>query len=230
MKIRKISEHIWSLKSWMLISVNVWVVKDKDGGYTLVDAGMPFMAKGILKFFAQREIGPLKRILLTHGHSDHVGALQGILKEKNVPVYAHGIEIPYMEGDQLYPRRKKHEKNVPKGLVKPLETDEYGHLQTVCGLTPYFTPGHSPGHVAYFHEEDRVLLGGDLFTSKKGRLHKPMPMFTGDMKDAVKSGMIIQKLNPKTLEVCHGSTVYDPAQQLDVYVNKMEKELHEKIS
>lgn len=224
MKVKKVSENIWSLKTWMLIPVHVWVVVDEEG-VTLVDAGIPIMAKGIMKFIKQLNAGPLKRILLTHGHSDHVGAVKKILKEEKVPVYVHQIEIPYMEGELLYPKRKKLEQNLPKQLTHPLLDDEVGNLKPVGGLTPFFTPGHSPGHVVYYHEKDQVLLAGDLFTSKKGRLHQPMQMFTADMMQAVKSSAIVKRLKPKLLEVCHGNTVLHPADQLEDYIQNMERKL-----
>lgn len=220
MKVEKISEHIWSLKTWMVIPIHVWVVVDKDG-ITLIDAGMPMMAKGIMKFIEQLNAGPLKRIILTHGHVDHVGAVKKILTESEVPVYAHRIEIPYLEGEVLYPNRKKLEYNLPKQLTLPLLDDESGNLQSVDGLTPYLTPGHSPGHVVYYHEKDQVLLAGDLFNSKKGRLHPPM--FTPFLDEAVKSAAIVEKLKPKRLEVCHGSSVFNPAEQLEEYVRKAVK-------
>jgi glyoxylase-like metal-dependent hydrolase (beta-lactamase superfamily II) len=212
----------------MIIPIHVWIVADEKG-ITLIDAGMPTMAKRILKTIKLLDIGPLERILLTHGHADHVGSLNKILKETQVPVYAHQIEIPYMEGEQLYPGRKKPEKNVDKHIVQPLQQDEYGILTSVGRLTPYLTPGHSPGHVVYFHEEDQVLLAGDLFTSKKGKLQKPMKMFTADMRRAVESSSIVEKLNPEKLEVCHGDAVLHPANQLEEYVQKMEKGLNEEL-
>lgn len=220
MKAEKISEHIWSLKTWMVIPIHVWIVVDKDG-ITLVDGGMPMMAKGIIKFIEQLNAGPLKRIILTHGHVDHVGAVKKILTENEVPVYAHQIEIPYLEGEVLYPKRKKLEYNLPKQLTLPLLEDESGNLQPVDGLTPYLTPGHSPGHVVYYHEKDQVLLAGDLFNSKKGKLHPPM--FTPFLDEAIKSAAIVEKLKPKRLEVCHGSSVFNPAEQLEEYVQKAEK-------
>lgn len=220
MKIEKVSEHIWSLKTWMLIPIHVWIVTDEEG-LTLVDAGMPIMSKGVMKYMNQLEAGPLQRILLTHGHSDHVGALKSILSETKVPVYAHEIEIPYMEGELIYPRRKKVEHNVAEGIVQPLQDDEQGGLKSIAGLTPYLTPGHSPGHAVYYHEQDQVLLAGDLFTSKKGKLHQPMSMFTADMAEAVRSSKIVEKLKPKRLEVCHGNPVFHPADQLEEYVQKM---------
>ncbi|MFC4022425.1 MBL fold metallo-hydrolase [Oceanobacillus longus] len=220
MKIKKVSDHIWSLKSWIGMPIHVWAVTDEEG-VTLVDAGMPLMATKIMKFVEQLDAGPLNRILLTHGHVDHIGALKKVTQEKEISVHAHYIEIPYLEGDKLYPGRKKLEKNVKKGIVQPLKTDEQGRLNSVSGLTPYFTPGHSPGHVVYYHAEDQVLLAGDLFTSKKGKLQKPMPLFTGNMKEAVKSSTIVEQLKPKQLEVCHGNTVYKPAEQIEAYVRKM---------
>lgn len=47
MKAERISHHLWRLRSWMLVPVNVWLVADADNGLTLVDAGLPFMARGI---------------------------------------------------------------------------------------------------------------------------------------------------------------------------------------
>lgn len=226
MQVKKISEHIWSLKTWMIIPIHVWVVIDEgEEGITLVDAGMPMMTKGIIRFLEQLNKGPLLRILLTHGHSDHVGAVKGILQKYEVPVYAHPIEIPYMEGEVVYPKRKKLENNLPKTLVSPLLGDGLTKLKEMGGLTPYFTPGHSPGHVVYYHEQDQVLLAGDLFTSKKGKLKQPMSMFTADMKQAVTSANIISQLKPKQLEVCHGNTVFQPSDQLEEYVKSMERKL-----
>lgn len=218
MKIDQISDHIWSLKTWMILPVHVWVVVEEDG-VTLVDAGLPLMAKGILKFIERLNAGPLKRIVLTHGHSDHVGAIKRILKVKTVPVFAHRIEIPYMEGDYPYPGRKKAVATVKKSFIHAFSEDENKNLQTFGSLTPFFTPGHSPGHVAFYHHEDRVLLAGDLFTSKKGKLHKPIPMFTADMNQAVKSSRIVSQLKPKRLEVCHGKSVFLPADQIDEYID-----------
>lgn len=224
MQVKKISEHIWSLKTWMIIPIHVWVVADREG-ITLVDAGMPMMTKGIMKFIEQLNAGPLQRILLTHGHSDHVGAVKGILKKYEVPVYAHQIEIPYMEGEVVYPKRKKLENNLPKTLTRSLLEEDSKELKKIGGLTPYFTPGHSPGHVVYYHEQDQVLLAGDLFTSKKGKLKQPMPTFTADMKQAIESANIISLLKPKQLEVCHGNTVLQPSDQLEEYIKIMKRKL-----
>lgn len=228
MKITQISEHVWSLRTWLVIPIHVWVVKEEDG-LTLVDAGIPMMAKGILKFSGSLNAGPLRRIVLTHGHSDHVGAVQRLREAyPGVPVFVHRIEIPFMEGEQPYPRRKKAAIFLAKGVAQHLAELEssscnmtVGGLAPIGSLTPYLTPGHSPGHVVYYHEKDRVLLAGDLFTSKKGKLRKPMAMFTANMNEAVRSSAIVGELRPERLEVCHGSSVLHPAEQLDQYMNSL---------
>lgn len=101
MKVTQASKHIWSLNAWLVVPIRVWVVVEKDG-VTLVDAGISPMAGGILKFIDRLQAGPLRRIVLTHGHPDHTGALKRILKSNPVPVYAHPIEIPYLEGEHPY--------------------------------------------------------------------------------------------------------------------------------
>ncbi len=217
MQIKQISEHVWSLRIWMVIPVTVWIVKSEDG-VLLVDAGVPMMAKGISKFIEKLQAGPLKAILLTHGHSDHVGAIQRIMQAHPVPVFAHTIEIPYMAGELPYPRRKKAAVSLAISLVQPLASNEQGGLLQHGVLQPYLTPGHSPGHVAYYHAEDSVLLAGDMFTSKRGRLRRPMPMFTADMDEAVRSAALVGRLKPKHLEVCHGNPVLHPADQVADYM------------
>jgi glyoxylase-like metal-dependent hydrolase (beta-lactamase superfamily II) len=173
MKINQGSEHLWKLSIWMLIPISVWVVKEEDG-ITLVDAGVSQMTKGIRRFFESLNAGPLKRILLTHGHADHIGAIERLRQVYSVPVFAHEVEIPYLDGREAYPRRKKAVELVKKGVVKPL-VQEGQQLIKVGECRPYFTPGHSPGHVVYYHEQDQILICGDLFTSKKSRLNRPIP-------------------------------------------------------
>ncbi|SFL65417.1 Glyoxylase, beta-lactamase superfamily II [Paenibacillus sp. 1_12] len=243
MKIVQISEHIWACKIWLIIPITVWIVKS-ESGLSLVDAGIPLMAGGLLKQM-ERMDAPLERILLTHGHSDHVGSIKKIRQHFPVPVYAHADEIPYMEGKLPYLRRSKAEASVEIGLAQPLAAscvDMFSPdfeqaresntgqkvftgsgapnictMDIVGGLTPYLTPGHSPGHIAYYHQEDNVLLAGDLFTAGRGKLKKPMAMFTGDMQQAIESSSIIEQLKPKIVSVCHGGEVNSPYEQYESF-------------
>ncbi|UUZ91442.1 MBL fold metallo-hydrolase [Paenibacillus sp. P25] len=227
MKAERVSEHIWSLKLWMVIPIHVWVVVE-EGGVTLVDTGIPVMAKGILKFIERLQAGSLQRIVLTHGHPDHAGGIKPIITTNPVPVYAHPIELPYLEGEIPYSSRKKASATLEKGTARALQEDGNGTLLPIGRLAPYHTPGHSPGHVVYYHEKDQVLLAGDLFSSKGGKLRRPL--FTPDMRETLQSSMIIGRLKPARLEVCHGGPVINAAEQLEEYVEKMSKTIRNGIT
>ena len=214
MKVTRVSEHIWSLSTWLLFPITVWLVREEDG-ITLVDAGLSPMAKGIRAAIESVGAGPLKRIVLTHGHSDHVGAIPRLVEEERVPVYAHRLEIPHLEGELPYPGRRKAVAFLPKGLVEPTPEASDGRLKRIGGLQPYWTPGHAPGHVVYYHEADRVLLAGDLFNAKKGLLR--FPIFTYDKPRTLQSSMIVRELAPEHMEVCHGGAVRRPSEQLNDY-------------
>jgi glyoxylase-like metal-dependent hydrolase (beta-lactamase superfamily II) len=217
MTVTQISKSIWSLRTKIIIPITVWVVVEEDG-VTLVDAGISMMSSGILNFIASLNAGPLKRIVLTHGHPDHVGALRKILKNYSVPVFAHGKELPYLQGELSYRTGKKPAAPLVDGDIQTFTESGLGQLQAVGDLTPYFTPGHSPGHVVFYHEKDRVMLAGDLFSSKRGTLRKPL--FTPNMKEVLESSTIVGKLLPDRMEVCHGDSVFNPADQLDAYITE----------
>lgn len=209
MKMRtvQVSEHIWKL-STRGFPISVWIVKEENG-VTLVDTGISMIVRKILSYIDQLQEGSLQKILLTHGHPDHIGGVKKILTNSNVPVYAHKTEIPFIEGEAPYPGKKKAKRFLLKGTLPPLpEKDE--NLTHISSLHPYLTPGHSPGHVVYHHEKDNVLIAGDLFTSYKGKLKRPIAMFTPDMNQAVKSGEIIKQLQPASLSPCHGRDILKP--------------------
>src|SRR4051794_2703701 len=76
-----------------------------DRGWVLVDAGL-IGTKGLIASAAEKRFGKDARpaaILMTHGHFDHVGALEDLSREWDAPVYAHQLEIPYLDGSESYP-------------------------------------------------------------------------------------------------------------------------------
>jgi len=217
MKVSRISEHITKLEAWCFFKISAWLVQADDGVF-IVDTGMSFMGERLLR--EAEKLGNVKAILLTHGHSDHVGGVQNILRQRNIPVYAHTLDLDYMEGKAPFPRRKKPGKLVPPNVVCPLPVNEDGQLETFDDLVPYHTPGHSPGHVVYYHVKDKVLLSGDLFTSKNGQLQKPMKMFTAYMDQAIASSRIVSELKPALVSIAHSNDVKDAHLQIDQYVKQ----------
>ncbi|MCP8969266.1 MBL fold metallo-hydrolase [Ectobacillus ponti] len=214
MQITQISTHIWSVKpKW--IPIQVWLVKGENG-CNLIDAGLPFMGKGILQAADSLGLGPITKVLLTHGHPDHVGGLQYILKQQQLPVFATAAEIPYAAGEKPYIEGKKSKAALERRQLQPL-VEQDGAFEQIEGLVPYLTPGHTPGHASFFHKEDGVLLAGDLFATKRGHLAPPVARFTTNMKQNVESGRVVVDLQPQLLSICHGKELQNPHLQYEAY-------------
>lgn len=212
--------------------VNVFGVVHADGSWTLIDAGVPFSASRI-KSWAEETFGrPPNALVLTHGHFDHVSAAKELAEAWDVPVYAHALEFPYLTGQKEYPAPNwaagggvmpLMSPTLPRGPIDignrlralPGEGAELG-IAELPGWTLLHTPGHTPGHVSFFRESDRVLLVGDAFCTTKQEsffaanvtqtpeLHGPPSYFTSDWDAAKASVRKLAALEPTTVAPGHG--------------------------
>jgi len=207
--------------------VNVFAVAD-DTGWTLVDAGLFGSARRIERWASEHFTDPPRGIVLTHGHFDHVGALDALSERWNVRVYAHADELPYVTGARsypdpdpavgggmmagmasLYPRRP-----IDIGdRVQPLPAD--GSIPVLPEWRWIHTPGHTAGHVSLFRDRDRVLIVGDAFCTTKQEslwsaftqspeLHGPPAYFTTDWNAAGESVRRLAALRPSIVAPGHG--------------------------
>ena len=215
--------------------VNVFFVSahdDRDGPWVLIDTGIGGYADTIhriaAELFGDR---PPAAILLTHGHFDHVGSLAGLLRQWDVPVYAHALEFPYLTGQSPYP---PPDPTVGGGLIarvsflfprgpidvgaRLLALPPDGVVPGVEGWQWQHTPGHSPGHVSFYRPHDRVLIAGDaLITTRqesvlsvlmqREELRPPPAYYTIDWDAAEDSANTLAALDPKVLATGHGPTM-----------------------
>ena len=114
----------------------------------------------------------VEAILITHCHFDHVGAVAPLARATGAPVYVPEIEVPVLADIMSF--------TIPGfGPYESYEADEVvkgGEALELAGLTldVLFTPGHSPGHVAYAVRDEEALFSGDvLFQGSVGRVDLP---------------------------------------------------------
>ncbi|GEO82971.1 MBL fold metallo-hydrolase [Pararhodospirillum oryzae] len=116
----------------------------------------------------------LERVLLTHGHVDHIGAVPALRRRFPVPV-----EGPHREDAFWIEAVADQARHFGLEDSEPFEPDRWlVHGDTVQvgeeTLQVLHCPGHTPGHVVFFHEPGRLALVGDvLFRGSVGRTDFP---------------------------------------------------------
>ncbi len=223
-----VAPGVWGRKE---IFTNLYFIQDRiSGEWAMVDAGLSWSASTIKKIVSNL-FGDGNRpsaIILTHGHFDHVGALETLLTEWDVPVYAHAMELPYLTGQSSYP---PPDPTVGGGLMSalsflyprgPIDIRQYVRPlpddNAVPGMPEWkyiFTPGHSPGHISLFRERDKVLIAGDAFVTTKQEsafcaltykrhFSGPPKYFTCNWASAKISVLKLAALDPEVVATGHG--------------------------
>lgn len=207
----QISEHIWKLEfNLFLLIISIWIVK-KGKDVFLIDSGIGNM--GLIASESASKKGNFKGVILTHGHKDHAGGINKIhLRYHELDLYMNGEDYIYTVGEKPFPGRKHVEKIIsPNISINDLSNIDPDNFFERTGLIPIYTPGHSPGHTAFYHNQDNVLIAGDLFVEKKGILDPPIKRYTADMNQAILSEKsALRDANPKIISVCHGRNVEAP--------------------
>jgi len=190
--------------------VNVYYA---DG--VLFDAGLPGSAPTILKALEEK---PLDLHVLTHGHSDHAGASAAVCAARNVPLWCPEADADAVESGDLRPLVPQGtwltKLAPPKAPPVPVARRLRGG-DTVGEFVALATPGHSPGHLAYWRERDGVLVLGDVFfgmhilTSAPG-LREPPRLFTPDPARNRASARTLLGLRPAVVCFGHGPPLRDP--------------------
>ncbi len=151
----------------------------KANGYLLIEGGDVVVVdpggEGEDLAAALKERGwTLKAVWLTHAHFDHVGGVAGLLRAAgSVPVHMHPADEQLLRHAAQSAARWNIEIEAP-----PTDFVALGHGETlVSGAVSarvLHTPGHAPGHVAFYLEDAATVLSGDaLFKGSIGRTDLP---------------------------------------------------------
>jgi hydroxyacylglutathione hydrolase len=139
----------------------------------------------------------LKEIIITHGHWDHTGDAAKFARDLGTPVAIHKLDEPFMQQPGIVSG------NLPPG-IEACSADKYIDEDSVIRvggsqLSVLHVPGHTPGHIALYHQDSNSLFAGDLlFYGSIGRTD-----FKGGDYDT-----LMESIRTKVLPLAADTTVY----------------------
>jgi glyoxylase-like metal-dependent hydrolase (beta-lactamase superfamily II) len=225
MKTKKLSNLHFQLTQLGL--VNAFLIAEDDG-FTLIDTCVK-QAGAIAE--AAKQLGrPIRRIALTHAHTDHAWSVDALISiDPSLELLVSHREARLLSGDHSLdpdePALKLrgdfvHARHRPKRLLTAGET--VGSLRVVL------SPGHTPGHIAFLDERDGTLFAGDAFSLHGGiavagdlRVLFPFPALgTWSADLAVASAETLCALGPNRLCVGHGDSMADPEKAMQSAIQR----------
>jgi len=238
----EIAPGVYRLETGRLFTeANVYLVSSGPA-WALIDTAWPHRGP-LIAAAAESLFGAGARpaaILLTHIHPDHCGSALELARLWDLPVHVHPAEMALAPGRylpeygnpldrwliapllRLMPRRKVEamvERNSLAGTVRAFDP-----AAGVPGLPDWRcipTPGHTPGHIAFFRPSDRLLITGDavltvnlndprdLLLGKHGAAGPPY-ISTWDWAAAKESVAVLAGLEPDVLACGHGRPMAGP--------------------
>ena len=208
--------HLYRLTHYHLINCYLLL---EDDGFTVIDTGVAATAARLSR--AAEKLGqPVRRIVLTHAHGDHVGgldALHDLYPEAEVAISARDARLlsgdTSLDADEPQARLRGGFSPTQARPTRLLEDgDHVGSLRAVA------SPGHTPGHMAFWDTRDGTLIAGDAFQTQGGlavagqlRLLFPLPaLATWHAPTALESAHRLTALEPARLAVGHGPVLERP--------------------
>lgn len=204
----EIADGVRQLKGSPQNSVNQYVIGD-----VLIDAGLALNHRSVV---SQARSAGVAAHALTHAHIDHYGSSSHVLKELDVPMWVGEKDVAAVEiGKQVGNLPGLGRRMVWAGS-KPCKVDRVlNEGDDVAGFEVLFTPGHSPGHISYWRESDRVLVCGDVMWGYnpfllRGNVREPFPLVSPDPGLNRQSARRLAELRPEVVCFGHGPVLRDP--------------------
>lgn len=207
-----------------------WIILTDGETATLIDTGYP-RDLDIVERSLREAAGParLTDVIVTHGHSDHIGSIPALVARHGVRVWASAAEIPNVKREELhqigigallpvlwkpwYARWALHA--IRAGGLAPLSIAEVLELEpgdavTFSGhvLVPRLTEGHTPGHLVLSLPASGVLVTGDTLitahpTSREHGRQSLAPMWHWDAARAERQAQSLME-DGRTILPGHG--------------------------
>lgn len=155
-------------------SENTYVLYDETSEAIVIDPGCyePEEKSALDNFIAEKKL-KVVRLINTHCHIDHVLGNDHVKSKYGVSFYLHQKEEPLLKAVKTYAANYGffgYREASPDGYLNEGDDVTWGKSQ----LSVLFLPGHSPGHIALYNDEQRFVVAGDvLFQGSVGRTDLP---------------------------------------------------------
>jgi glyoxylase-like metal-dependent hydrolase (beta-lactamase superfamily II) len=215
---------------------HAYLCADPDG-LTLIDTSLPGSAPQIAA--AIRALGhdptDLRRLLLTHFHTDHAGSAAQIAAWGNVTVCAHHADVTFLRGEApglpldladwerpLYDQVSGQLTATPPEPVRiDRELADGDKLDFGGGAVAVAVPGHTPGSIAFYLPESRIVFAGDAAAARPGGQVMP-GVFNADRAQAAASFRQLASLDAEIACFGHGEPVtHGAAAQLQAAAHQL---------
>ena len=186
-------------------------------GDVLIDSGGRFAGKKLARALEGRTV---RAHAITHAHFDHQGCSHAVCERHGIPLWCGEGDRAAMESGDLslvLPPGRRLAAWLHQTLAGPrhpvaralVEGDEVG------GFTVLQTPGHTPGHLAFWRDRDGVLILGDVLfhrnpvTRRRG-LSEPFRWATYDRAANLDAAARLATLKPSVVCFGHGAPLRNP--------------------
>ncbi len=200
----KISDYVFQIDG---TNANVYVIVNQ-GEVFQIDSGMKNNFNTINRFYSANGLKP-QHVLITHAHVDHIGALADVFRYYRPKIYAHGIDLKVVRGEEKMPSRSMLMKVfMAFAKAEPVKEAEEVIDRAFSNIKIIETPGHTPGSVSYLYDDgkQKYLFVGDAAFEKGGKLYVNR-RFSLDIETAEESLKKIQGLKPIMVLPGHGRAV-----------------------
>ena len=173
---------------------NTYLIGEED--LTLIDPG-PNISEHI-EAILKKGAGKIKRILVTHTHTDHSPAALPISKELNIPMFGRLIDRESEWEDETF---------IPDKVLNHgdiISTDEYS-------LEAIYTPGHASNHFCFYLEKNKCLLTGDHVMDGSTVVIAPPD---GNMTEYIESLRLLEDYDISYFAPGHGNFMEDPSKTI----------------